>query len=141
MFVTLYTDASHDENTNRFTYAFSAKSDDGRISRRGACSQDTTDINTAEFYAIVAGVYRIRQEWPHADRVLICSDSASAILYVMGKRSLQRLPDAVREHWTKSCQGIRLICKKVKSHSGGTGKPAKMNRLVDKQARRARKNL
>lgn len=141
MFVTLYTDASADsapkgERPTRFSYAFAATSSAGRIRRRGACPAHIGSINQAEFYGILAGIHRVRSRWPDAARILVVTDSQTAIAAI--ESDARSMPPRLRTAFRSETEGIRIVVQKVKAHAGRNTVRAYMNRLVDRHARKAR---
>ncbi len=138
MFVTVYTDASAFENT--YAWAFAAKSNKGSLCRHGKCPEYVTKIGEAEFFAFIAAAHRIREAWPETERILLCSDSSCAIRWIKGHPK-KNIPKQLLQHWKTASKGVLIFTKKVKAHSGLFTIEGRMNNLVDRYARKARRAL
>lgn len=138
MFITVYTDASAFEN--KYAWAFAAKSNSGSLCRYGKCPEYVTKIGEAEFFAFIAAAHLIREAWPETERILLCSDSSSAIHWVKDHPK-NSIPKQLRQHWRTASKGVLIFTKKVKAHSGKLTIEVRMNRLVDRYAQKARETI
>lgn len=146
MWVTCYTDASWSPETCSGGWAYSLTSDQGRCAKSGPCPPWVTCNNTAEFAAIVAGIYRAVREWEGVEGVSVRTDSAVAITY------LRFYPGKVpitlhRVDWLVIRDKLHRILRKysckvklthVKGHQSSRTRPAYMNNKVDDLSRMAR---
>lgn len=146
MWVTCYTDASWDD-TGRGGWAYRLVSDKGRFDKSGRCPAWVRCNNTAEFSAIVAGIYRALREWDDVEGVSVHTDSDAAIryfkFYPAGVPRTLRRDDwlVLRKKLYEILEDHECMIKftHVKGHQLSTlSRRAYMNNNVDDMSRRAR---
>lgn len=146
MWVTCYTDASWHPDNKVGGWAYALVSNRGRHSKSGRCPKWVKCSNTAEFSAIVAGIYRALREWDDVEGVSIHTDSQIAITYLrfypygvpenlkrkdwLGLR--RKLWEIIEEH------AIKVKFTHVKGHQRNCTVKAYMNNKVDDMSRKAR---
>lgn len=142
MLTTLYTDASFCPDTVDGGWSIWARSDRGRIIRSGVCPDYVRDSNDAELSAMFAGIYLIGEQWPDTKRILICSDSKTALRWVLDEERSRRTATArLQQRIRKVCikHGFSITPRWVKGHSGANTTQAYLNRKCDEFAGRARR--
>jgi ribonuclease HI len=146
MWVTCYADASWLPQERKGGWAYSLISDRGRYEKYGACPRWVTDNNTAEFSAIIAGIYRAVRRWDNVEGVSVYTDSICALAYLRfypnGIPKTLRRDDylAIREKLWKVIDdhGIKIKISHVRGHQNAKTVKAYMNNKVDAWSRRAR---
>lgn len=147
MWVTCYTDASWSPTTLKGGWAYSLVSDLGRLAKSGRCPAWVKCSNTAEFSAIVAGIYRALRAWDDVEGVSIHTDSDAAIryfrFYPTGVPGNLRRDDwlVLRGKLYEILESHECLVKfsHVKGHQRSwVSKRAYMNNNVDDMSRRAR---
>lgn len=137
MLTTLYTDASFHHETKNGGWAVWARSDRGRIVKSGPCPGYVDDSNDAELAAMFAGIYLIGQNWSDTNRILICSDSQTALRWVLdNERSRRETTAKLQKMIRKQCieHGFSITPRWVKGHSGAGTTQAYLNAKCDEFA-------
>lgn len=144
--ITIYTDASHCQQTQKAGWACWIKfAPDGVIERSGAMKMTAPDSTAAEMMAIANALAIVKRRLAPADAVLLVNtDSMNAINRITGRTSkqakkkckhLQALADVINDLVPEGCE---LRMKHVKAHNGTKdGKRSYINNRVDKAARKA----
>lgn len=145
MLTTLYTDASFHHAHKYGGWAVWARSEYGRLVKSGPCPEYVDDSNDAELAAMYAGIYLISQHWPDTERILICSDSQTALEWVLDKprrkdrTGTNRLQKKIRHLCIK--HRLSITPRWVKGHSKAGTAQAYLNRRCDELAKAARYQL
>lgn len=140
MWTTLYTDASFYPDSKQGGWAIWARSELGRMIRSGSCPQYVVDSNDAELCAMYAGIYLVGKHWPQTERILICSDSTTALsLLKYRERSSREVPARLQGLVQGVCSqhGFKLVPRWVKGHSSANTIQAYLNNKCDEFAREA----
>ncbi len=135
--VTIYTDASHCQETKVAGVAYWARDDSNRWD--GATSfTDVPQSSDAEVMALVWAVQKVRRARAFKDaRLILTSDCLTALEFLSGIRqhTLSARSLAARGVFRDLTKDVAVKFNHVKGHSKHDGARSYINSLVDKRAR------
>lgn len=140
-FATIYSDASFNHETGHAAYSFYIKCSKGKV-EDSASVEGVQDVNHAEMFAIYKGVEAALHKWPELEGVFVNTDSLVCCHILWPFRNTKddhksRRAVDTASLITKILGDKWMRTKHVKAHTGGSDIRSKVNRLVDRKAKKA----